>query len=99
MIDKCRSCAIEAEWRERYLLAEKRFDKSLRQAVTVTLLAVMIMLICLIATIYYGMHVMNFINSFEYVEETTVEIEQAEGNNAAIIGGERNEVSFYGTED
>ena len=99
MLDKCNSCAIEAEWRERYLLAEKRFDKSLRQAVTVTLLAVMMMLICLIATIYFGMHVMNFINSLEYVEETTVEIQQDEGNNAAIIGGESNEVKFYGTKN
>lgn len=99
MLNKCRSCAIEAEWRERYLIAEKRFDKALRQACMVTVLAVITALTCVIISIFFGMKVLNFIGEFEYVEETTVEIEQDEGNNAAIIGGERNEVKFYGTEN
>lgn len=46
------------------------------------------------------MKVINFINGFEYVEETTYSIEQDDkGINTAIIGGERNEVSVYGTDD
>lgn len=99
MLKDCRSCVIEAEWQERYQIAEKRFDKALRQACIVTALAVITALACLILSIFFGMKVLNFIGEFEYVEETTVEIEQDEGNNAAIIGGERNEVKFYGTEN
>jgi hypothetical protein len=45
------------------------------------------------------MKVIKFINSFEYVEETTYSIEQdGQGINTAVIGGESNEVN-YGTED
>ena len=95
-LKKCNSCAIEAEWRERYLLAEKRFDKAIRQAELITLLAVIVGLTCVIITVFFGMKVMTFINDFEYVEETTYTIEQDDqGFNTAIIGGEGNEVKIW----
>ncbi len=95
-INKCKSCAIEAEWRERYLIAEKRFDKALRRAELITLLAVAVALISFIVTVFFGMKVMTFINDFEYVEETTYTIEQNDqGFNTAIIGGESNEVKIW----
>ena len=95
-IKKCKSCVIEAEWRERYLIAEKRFDKALRQAELITLLAVVVALASFIVTVFYGMNVMTFINDFEYVEETTYTIEQDDqGFNTAIIGGEGNEVKIW----
>ena len=93
-ISKCKSCAIEAEWRERYLIAEKRFDKTMRRAELITLLAVAVALISFIITVFFGMKVMTFINDFEYVEETTYTIEQNDqGFNTAIVGGESNEVN------
>ena len=93
-IKKCKSCVIEAEWRERYLIAEKRFDKALRQAELITLLAVVVALASFIVTVFYGMKVMTFINDFEYVEETTYSIVQNDqGFNTAIVGGESNEVN------
>ena len=58
-ISKCKSCAIEAEWRERYLIAEKRFDKTMRRAELITLLAVAVALISFIITVFFGMKVMT----------------------------------------
>lgn len=100
MENKCYNCHLEAEWKEHYIMAVKRFDKSLNKALAVTMIAVMISLICTIITAFFGMKVIKFINSFEYVEETTYSIEQDDkGINTAIIGGGESEVNIYGTED
>jgi len=81
-------------------MAVKRFDKSLNKALAVTMIAVVVSLICIIITAFFGMKVIKFINSFEYVEETTYSIEQDDqGINTAVIGGD-NEVNVnYGTEN
>lgn len=99
--NKCYNCHVEAEWQKHYILAVQRFDKSLNKALAVTMIAVVVSLICIIITAFFGMKVIKFINSFEYVEETTYSIEQDDqGINAAIIGGESNEVNItHGTED
>lgn len=100
MNKKCEQCTLEAEWQQHYILAVQRFDKSLRTAITITMISVIVALLCIIITAYCAMKVINFINGFEYVEETTYSIEQDDkGINTAIIGGERNEVSVYGTDD
>lgn len=81
-------------------MAVQRFDKSLHKAMTVTMISVIVALICVIITTFFGMKVIKFINSFEYVEETTFSIEQDDkGINTAVIGGESNEVNIYGAED
>jgi membrane-anchored protein YejM (alkaline phosphatase superfamily) len=98
-VDKqCKSCYIEAEWQNRYNLAVKRFDKSIQKAMSITMIAVIVALICVIITAYLGMKVVKFMSDFEYVEETTYSIEQDRGINTAIIG-EENEVNINGTED
>lgn len=100
MKDQCYNCHIEAEWQSRYILAVQRFDKSLNKALAVTIIAVIVSLICIIITAFMAMKIINFINSFEYVEETTYQIEQDDlGFNTAIIGGESNEVNINGTEN
>ena len=100
MSTKCYNCHVEAEWQKRYILAARRFDKSLNKALAVTMIAVIVSLICIIITAFMAMKIIRFINGFEYVEETTYSIEQDdEGINTAIIGGESNEVNVYGTED
>lgn len=98
MDKQCKSCYIEAEWQNRYNLAVKRFDKSIQRAMSITMIAVIVALICVIITAYLGMKVVKFMSDFEYVEETTYSIEQDRGINTAIIG-EENEVSINGTED
>ena len=100
MKDQCYNCHIEAEWQSRYILAMQRFDKSLNKTLAVTMIAVLVALICIIITAIFGMKVINFINNFEYVEETTYTIDQDDkGINTAIIGGESNEVNINGTEN
>lgn len=100
MKNQCYTCHVEAEWQKHYILAVQRFDKSLNKALAVTMIAVVVSLICIIITAFFGMKAIKFINSFEYVEETTTySIEQdGEGLNTAVIG-ESNEVNVYGTED
>lgn len=96
MPEKCTECS--AEWRERYIMAEQRFDAALQKAIFVELVSAIVALLCIIATILFGLRTLSFIASFEYVEETNVEIEQDSGVNTAVIGGE-NEVKVYGTEN
>lgn len=98
MDKQCKSCYIEAEWQKRYLIAVKRFDKSIQKAMTITMIAVIVALLCVIITAYFGMKTIKFMSEFEYVEETTYSIEQDRGINTAIIG-EENEVNINGTED
>lgn len=98
-VNKCDNCYIEAEWQNRYIMASQRFDKALQKALAATMIAVIVSLICIIITAFMAMKTMKFINSFEYVEETTYQIEQDdEGINTAIIG-ESNEVNINGTEN
>jgi len=93
---ECNKC--NAEWQKRYILAAKRFDSAMNKAILVSLVSAVIALICIIITIFYGVRTQNFISTFEYVEETEIEIEQNEGINTAVIGNE-NEVSIDGTEN
>lgn len=100
MDNKCYNCHIEAEWQKHYILAVQRFDKSLNKALAATVIAVIVALVCIIITAFMAVKIINFINDFEYVEETTYSIEQDDqGINTAVIGGD-NEVNVnYGTEN
>ncbi|MBP5434136.1 hypothetical protein, partial [Ruminococcus sp.] len=79
---ECNRC--NAEWQKRYILAAKRFDSAMNKAILVSLVSAAIALICIIITIFYGVRTQNFISTFEYVEETEIEIEQNEGINTAV---------------
>ena len=70
----------------------------MNKAIIVSLISAIIALICIIITIFYGIRTQNFISTFEYVEETEVEIEQNEGINTAVLG-DKNEVKVNGSED
>lgn len=96
MMPECRNC--NSEWRKCYEEAVLRFDKALNKAIIVTLISIIIAFICIIATISIGIRTQRFIASFEYVEETEIEIEQNEGINTAILG-DKNEVNINGTEN
>lgn len=97
MMPECRNC--NSEWRKCYEEAAHRFDKALNKAIIVTLISIIIAFICIIATISIGIRTQRFIASFEYVEETEIEIEQNEGINTAVLG-DKNEVNINnGTEN
>ncbi len=93
---ECNKC--NTEWQKRYIIAAKRFDAALNKAIIVSLISAIIALICIIITIFYGVKTQTFISTFEYVEETEVEIEQNEGINTAVLG-DKNEVKVNGSED
>ena len=94
----CKSCG-SYKWKEMYIEAQQRFDKVVIKLTIGTIIAFTIMILCLLATICALIRTQNFINSFEYVEETEVEISQdSDGMNTAIIG-DRNEVDVYGAGD
>ena len=92
----CKNCTNN-NWKNQYLMAQQRFDKVVSRLVIGTIVAFTITVICLIATICVILKFQAFVSSFEYVEETTYEIEQdRDGINTAIIGNE-NEVVWNGT--
>lgn len=93
---ECNKC--NTEWQNRYIIAAKRFDAALNKAIIVSLISAIVALICIIITIFYGIRTQNFISTFEYVEETEIEIEQNEGINTAVLG-DKNEVKVNGSED
>lgn len=93
MLD-CKNCS-NVEWKNHYIMAEKRFDKQLAKLLVVSIIAFFVAVICLIASLVVIIRFQMFIQSFEYVEETTYTIEQDEGTNTAIIGGESNEVNIW----
>ena len=94
----CKNCE-NTKWKNHYMVAQQRFDKVVTILSAGTVIAWAITVLCLIATICALIKLQNFIDSFEYVEETTFSIEQDEGINTAIIGGENNEVNNYGTDN
>ncbi len=85
-MDKCDVCYRDKEWHERYNLACERFDKSLKTALTVTIIALCVMMICIILTAFCVAETISFIDSFEYVEETLVE-QDGDGQNVAVLIG------------
>lgn len=85
-MDKCDVCKRDKEWHERYNLACERFDKSLETALTVTIIALCVMMICIILTAFCVAKTLEFINGFECVEETMVEQDGAGKNIAVLIG-------------
>ena len=95
MPEKCTDCS--REWRERYKMAEERFDAALQKAILVELVSAVIALLCIIVTVLFGVRTLNFIANFEYIEETNIAVEQDSGINTAIFGS-GNEVK-NGTEN
>ena len=94
----CKQCNSN-NWKNHYMMAQKRFDKVLTRLAIGTVLAFFIVVGCLVATICALLKFQAFISEFEYVEETTYEISQdRDGINTAIIGNE-NEVVWNGTND
>lgn len=94
----CKNCSNK-DWKNHYMIAQKRFDKQIARLIVITMIAFFIAVACLLATIIALFKFQMFVSQFEYVEETTYTIEQdEEGTNTAIIG-ENNEVVVNGTDN
>ena len=84
MDNRCEACS--REWKERYNLSCQRFDRQIAIATTVTIIAVVVAMFCILiaAACVFATH--QFISSFEYVEETETRIEQdGNGQNIAVL--------------
>ena len=85
----CKEC--NKEWQDRYTIAVRRFDKALNIAMTVTIISILIAFICVIISAVCLSQTLQFIRSFEYIEETETIIEQdGDGQNFAVVYGDRN---------
>ena len=85
-MDNCEDCKRDREWKERYNLSCKRFDKSLNLAMTITIISLFVTLFCIILTAFCLAATIRFISGFEYVEETETVIEQdGNGQNIAVL--------------
>lgn len=95
----CKSCN-NTNWKNHYLMAQQRFDKVVSRLVIGTIISFVIAVGCLIATICVIFKFQAFINEFEYVEETTYEIQQdRDGVNTAVVGSSNDvEVIVDGTD-
>lgn len=83
-MNNCKDCSME--WRERYINAVQRFDRQINIAMTVTIIAICSAIISLIVTAFCVIQTIEFINQFEYVEETEYSIEQdGVGQNIAVL--------------
>lgn len=83
-MDRCDACYKEREFRERYALACQRFDKALNIAMIITVISLGAAVISIILTTICVAKTLEFINGFEYVEETVVE-QDGDGQNVAVF--------------
>lgn len=96
-MNECQKCAKE-NYKQLYIESKQTFEKQIFTLTALLYILIGIVVFCLILTIITEIKVVNFINGFEYVEETEYEISQDNnGTNVAVIG-ERNEVNTYGAE-
>jgi hypothetical protein len=79
-------------------MAQKRFDKVVGRLVVGTIIAFTIAVFCLIATICAIFKCVNFINEFEYVEETEIQIEQDWHGDNRVTLNDGTEVEPHGAE-
>lgn len=94
----CKACENK-KWKDNYILAQQRFDKYMTKVTIGLVIAFTVLVICLLITACLLIKTQRFINEFEYVEETEVEISQdSDGMNTAVVGY-GNEVGVYGTEN
>lgn len=88
MHENCSSCS--RDWQKRYELAVKSFNKQLKKAVAVSIVAVCGLVFCVVIMAWCVAQMQQFIAQFEYVEETIV-AQDGEGTNVAVVG-DNNEI-------
>ena len=85
MSTDCKACENQ-KWKEHYLTAQKRFDKVLVGLTIGFVIMFTVMMLCLFVTACMVIRTQRFINEFEYVEETEIQIEQdCNGHNVVML--------------
>lgn len=81
----CKQCENK-NWKQMYITAQQRFDTTTTRLTIGFVILLTITFVCLIATAFLVVKTQKFIDSFEYVEETEVHIEQdCNGHNAVVL--------------
>lgn len=94
----CKNCE-NRKWKEHYIMAQARFDKYMTTAMVGLVITFTIMVVCLFVTVCMVIKTQRFIDQFEYVEETEIEIQQdCRGTNTVVFDSNEAEVVANGTE-
>lgn len=81
----CKICESR-KWEDMYETAQKRFDRVVNTLTVWFVILVVAVIFCLITTVCALIRTQRFINQFEYVEETEIQIEQdVQGHNTVIL--------------
>ena len=85
MLTDCKACENQ-KWKEHYLLAQQRFDKVLVGLTIGFVIMFTVMILCVFVTACMVIRTQRFIDEFEYVEETEIQIEQdCNGHNVVML--------------
>lgn len=81
----CKVCENK-KWKDMYMAAQQRFDKVLINLTVGFVILITVVIFCLVVTICTLIRTQEFINEFEYVEQTEIQIEQdSKGHNTVIL--------------
>lgn len=92
----CKSCENQ-KWKSMYITAQQRFDTTVTKLTIGFVILLTITFICLITTTFLVIKTQDFINEFEYVEETEIQIEQDCNGHNVVMLPDGNEVRTDGT--
>lgn len=85
MMTDCKQCENK-NWKQMYITAQQRFDATVTKLTIGFVVLLTITFVCLIITAFLVIKTQKFIDSFEYVEETEIQIEQdCNGKNTVIL--------------
>ena len=92
----CKNCENK-NWKQMYITAQQRFDATISKLTVGFVILLTITFICLITTTFLVIRTQQFINEFEYVEETEYHIEQDNRGHNTVVLQDGNEVNVNGT--
>lgn len=85
MSPDCKVCENQ-KWKDHYMMAQQRFDKVLIRLTIAFVLIFTVMVICIFVLVCTVIRTQKFIDGFEYVEETEIQIEQdCSGQNVVML--------------
>ena len=97
MSPDCKVCENQ-KWKDHYMMAQQRFDKVLIKLTIAFVLIFTVMVICIFVLVCTVIRTQKFIDGFEYVEETEIQIEQDCSGQNVVMLPDGKEVKTNGTE-
>lgn len=96
MFPDCKVCENQ-KWKDHYMMAQQRFDKVLIKLTIAFVLIFTVMVICIFVLVCTVIRTQRFIDGFEYVEETEIQIEQDCSGQNVVMLPDGKEVKTNGT--